>query len=46
MNVMVHGTKGDDIIKDWGDGLKYSDGSALTPSTSDDVNNEISKRWK
>ena len=43
-HVMVHGTKGDDIIKDWGDGLKYSDGSSsLLHPTSDDVkaNNEI-----
>ena len=43
-HVMVSGTKGDDIIKDWGDGkdLKKGDDS-LTASTSSDVmaNNEI-----
>ena len=42
--LVVQKTKGDDLIKDWGDGIKLSDGSSsLTPSTSDDVkaNNEI-----
>ena len=33
-HVMVQGTKGDDLIQDWGDGIKLSDGSSsLTPST-------------
>ena len=43
--VMVSGTKGDDVIKDWGDGknLKDNTDTSLTAATSSDVmaNNEI-----